>query len=74
MFFRKKKIENVKYIQNIGELYTPSVSEKLYATWKERIKNLRNDAEGKQKLSRDKMISRHGNIFPPSVNELGEKC
>ena len=47
--------------------------EKSYAAWKERVKNLRNDAEGRQKLSRDKMISRHGNKFPPSVYELGGK-
>ena len=72
MFLGKKANVNVEYIQNIGELYTPLVSEKSYATWKERIKNLGNDAEGRQKLSRDKMISRHGNIFPPSVNELAE--
>ena len=39
--------ENIEYIQNIGELYTPSVSEESYAAWKERVKNLRNDAESK---------------------------
>ena len=72
-FFGRKANENIEYIQNIGELYTPSVSEESYAAWKERVKNLRNDAEGRQKLSRDKMISRHGNKFPPSVYELGEK-
>ena len=69
VFFGRKANENIEYIQNIGELYTPSVSEESYAAWKERVKNLRNDAEGRQKLSRDKMISRHGNKFPP----LGEK-
>ena len=73
VFFGRKANENIEYIQNIGELYTPSVSEESYAAWKERVKNLRNDAEGRQKLSRDKMISRHGNKFPPSVYELGEK-
>ena len=49
------------------------MSEKSYASWKERVKNLRNDAEGRQKLSCDKMISWHGNKLPPSVYELGEK-
>ena len=73
VFFGRKANENIEYIQNIGELYTPSVSEESYAAWKERVKNLRNDAEGRQKLSRDKMISRHGNKFPPSVYELGGK-
>ena len=73
VFFGRKANENIEYIQNISELYTPSVSEKSYASWKERVKNLRNDAEGRQKLSCDKMISRHGNKLPPSVYELGEK-
>ena len=73
LFFGRKENENIQYIQNIGELYTLSLSEESYAAWKERVKNLRNDAEGRQKLSRDKMISRHGKKFPPSVYELGEK-
>ena len=73
VFFGKKANENIEYIQNIGELYTPSVSEESYAAWKERVKNLRNDAESRQKLSRDKMVSRNGNKFPSSVYELGEK-
>ena len=72
-FFGRKAFENIEYIQNIGELYIPSVSEESYAAWKERVKNLRNDAESRQKLSRDKMVSRNGNKFPSSVYELGEK-
>ena len=50
------------------------MSEKSYAAWKERVKNLRNDAEGRQKLSRDKIISWYGNKFSPSVYQLGEKA
>ena len=65
--------ENVECIQNIGELYTPSVSEKPYATWKEKVKSLRNDAEDKQKLSLNKMISQHGNKFTSSDFKLGDK-
>ena len=72
-FYGRKANENVKQIQNIGELYTALVSEKSYAAWKERIKNLRNDTEGRQKLARDKIISQYGNKFPPSVYELGDK-
>ena len=72
VFFGGKANENIEYIQDTGELYTRSVTEKSYAAWMERVKNLRNDTEGRQKLSRDKMISRHGNKFPPSVYELGE--
>ena len=72
VFFGRKANENIEYIQNTGELYARSVTEKSYAAWMERVKNLRNDTEGRQKLSRDKMISRHGNKFPPSVYELGE--
>ena len=49
VFFGRKPNENVKYIENIGELYTPSVSEKSYTAWKARAKNLRTDAEGRQK-------------------------
>ena len=74
MFYGRKANEKVKYIQNIGELYTSSMSEKSYAAWKEKVKNLRNDAEGRQKLSLDKMISWYGNKFPPSVYQLGEKA
>ena len=76
VFFGRKANENIEYIQNISELYTPSVSEKSYASWKERVKNLRNDGEGRQKLSPDKMISRHGNKFPPShdFTNYGKKC
>ena len=48
------------------------MSEKSYADWKKRVKNLRDDAEGRQKLSCGKMISKHRNKFPPSVYELGE--
>ena len=55
VFFGRKANENIEYIQNICELCTPSVSKKSYAAWKERVKNLRKDAEGRQ-LSRDKMI------------------
>ena len=73
VFFGRKAFENIEYIQNIGELYTPSVTEEWYAAWKERVKNLRNDAESRQKLSRDKMVSRNGNKFSSSVYELGEK-
>ena len=40
-FFGRKANENVEYIKNIGEFYTPSVGEKSYAAWKERVKNLR---------------------------------
>ena len=68
MFFGRKANENIEYIQNTGELYTPSVSEESYAAWKERVKSLRNDAEGRQKLSRDKMVSRHGNKLSPFTN------
>ena len=49
------------------------MSGKSYAAWKKKVKNLRNDAEGRQKLSRDKMICWHGNKFPPSVYELRKK-
>ena len=73
VFFGRKANENIEYIQNICELYTPSVSEKSYAAWKKRVKNLRKDAEGRQKLSRDKMISQHGKKFSPSVYQLGDK-
>ena len=73
VFFGRKANENIEYIQNICELYTLLVSEKSYAASKEWVKNLRKDVEGRQKLSRDKMISRHGNKFPPSVCELGDK-
>ena len=73
VFFGRKANENIEYIQNTDELYTRSVTEKPYAAWMERVKNLRNDTEGRQILSRDKIISRHGNKFPPSVYELGEK-
>ena len=66
VIFRRKTNENVECIKNIEDLYTPSVGEKSYATWKKRVKNLRNDAEGMQKLSRDKMISWHG-------EKLGDK-
>ena len=48
VFFGRKANENIEYIQNIGELYTPSVSEESYAAWKERVKNFRNDAESRQ--------------------------
>ena len=68
LFFGRKENENIQYIQNIGELYTLSLSEESYAAWKERVKNLRNDAEGRQKLSRDKMVSRHGNKLSPFTN------
>ena len=73
VLFGRKANENIEYIQNIGELYTPSASEKSYPVWTRRVKNLTNNAEGRQKLSGDKMISWHGNRFPPSVYELGEK-
>ena len=73
VFFGRKANENIEYIQNTDELYTRSVTEKPYAAWMERVKNLTNDTEGRQILSRDKIISRHGNKFQPSVYELGEK-
>ena len=33
VFFGRKANENIEYIQNIGELYIPSVSEESYAAW-----------------------------------------